>query len=179
MARRKISIDEAFAVLQAAGINVQVKPVEVVELVEQQVDSVQAPIKRKGQIFPVHSTKGNTNQQPKQTKVTLFCKHTVGNGGYQIKDETGVQTVQQGVVTYGPGVCMVPAELVEHLLYQDSLARKADERMLEKTQRSYLIVRKINSNGNTVDVGVQVDNDIFNEGLSGNISNLANYMRGD
>jgi len=156
MPRRKISIEEAFDVLQQAGINVQVKP-----SVEEHIQPTPPEVKRerKGQIFqsPVQHPLSKT------TKLTLWAKHSIGSGGSTVVNADGKSIENAGVQTYGPGVCYVPNEYVGHLMHQDQAAKAADDRMLDRTQRSYLVVRRANSQGHFVDVGVQVNNDLFSD----------------
>ncbi len=54
-------------------------------------------------------------------------------------------------------MCEVPEEHVKHLLHQDRLAQRQDERMLEKTSRSYLVVRRTSGAGAQSNVAVRVD----------------------
>ena len=168
MPRRKISIEEAFSVLQKAGINVQVKQAE---------PDIQQPERvtekaKKEPIFPVNVTPAG----PKTMKITLWAKHSVGSGGF-IKGTGEEKRIEHaGVQTYGPGVCVVPAELAASLIYRDQQAKKADERMLDKTQRSYMVVKKYSSDGHGVDVGVEVSGDIFDD-ISSMPSNLMYRIR--
>ena len=158
MAKKKISIGEvekAFAILEQAGIQVQaVQPV-------QQEEVVQVPKVRKGQIFPTPSSA--LQQQGRMVKVSLWAKHSIGNGGFTVVGPDGKQVEQAGVQSYGPGVCMVPAEYVGHLVKQDQLAKQADDNMLDRTQRSYMVVRKVTPDGYTANSSVPVPSDMFGD----------------
>lgn len=150
MPRRKISIEDAFNVLQQAGVNVQVKP---------QVEQVTVPVKAiKEPLFPIKVS-------AKLIKVKLYSKHSIGSGGSMVTSVDGKQIANAGVETYGPGVCNVPREIVGQILAQDRLAQDADEKMLDKTQRSYLVLRKYNSEGHHANVGVAVSNELFDNGI--------------
>lgn len=151
MPKRKISIEEAFAVLNQAGINVQVKPA-IEDNVPVQV------IKKREPLFPVQVSS-------KFTKVKLYSKHTIGSGGFLVADVEGKRVDSAGVQTYGPGVCNIPTELAGQLLHQDMLARQADENMLDRTQHSYIVVRKSNADGHSVNVGFEVSGALFDEGI--------------
>jgi len=150
MPRKKISIEQAFQVLEEAGIQIQVKSVK------EQPTSV-APVQHPN-IFK--------NTQPDKTilqkvntttvKVRLFAKHSIGNGGNLVAGENGKQVENSGVQVYGPGVCDVPKYLLESLLYADAQARVADERMLEREQRSYLITQRISGVGQRANIGIRV-----------------------
>ena len=151
--KKKISIEEAFSALRNAGINVKID--DVSKPVDETPDFVVAkpgakPKKQK-------ESKG----KPGISKVTLSTQHCIGSGG--VEDEDGVIT-HAGVVTYGPGVCEVPSELAGALLHQDQLAKQQDERMLDRTQRSYMVVpRRSGSQRNNV--AVRVDDSILNNGI--------------
>lgn len=171
MPRKKISIEQAFQVLEDAGIQVQVKSVK-----EEPVPvKVQHPdiFKNKQQSESIVQKINNTT-----AKIKLFAKHSIGSGGFLTNGPDGRQIEHAGVQTYGPGICDVPMTLVDQLLYADAAARAADERMLEKEQRSYLITQRISSSGQRANVGVQVPNEILDGGL-GNLSyDLMYVVRG-
>jgi hypothetical protein len=61
----------------------------------------------------------------KQSVITLHAMHTIGTN------------------VYGPGIrCVVPKELEAHLLYQDQLARQADDDFLSKSPRFFLVTQR-------------------------------------
>ena len=135
MPRRKITIEEAFSVLQQAGIQVQVKAVEPVTE-DQPIDI----IRKDYTTYPPTVIQEKPNSRT--VKVTLYAKHSVGSGGFSVKDDNGQHIESSGVTVYGPGIITVPTALAPYLLHQDSLARQADNRMLETTQRRYLVVQR-------------------------------------
>lgn len=158
MPRRKISIEEAFKVLEDAGIPLQVKqPVDTG--VSQPVEPVPSAKVKRDFSAPYGTTQHHIN--PKLIKVVLYAKHSVGSGGFLTVGPEGKQIESAGVQSYGPGVCTVPTELAAHLLHADTAARQADERMLDTEQRSYLIVQRVSSDGQRANVGVQVDNSVL------------------
>lgn len=155
MPRRKISVEDAFQALQKAGINVQPVPVEPEPVVPKKVYSNPYGLPPKS----VRQT------GPRTVRVELYAKHTVGSGGEQVVGADGhKQTVNNGVVTYGPGVCQVPVGLAKHLLHQDAMAKEADERFLSSKPRYCLVVQKVDQNGNRYAVPVEVSLDVLDPG---------------
>ncbi len=139
MPRRKITLEEAFAVFEQHGLQVEVKAV--------QQDQPEVPLSSFLEPVEVSAPVPQTVSK-KLIKITLFAQHTVGSGGQTVRNSKGdSDVVNNGVETYGPGICTVPIYLAQHLLYQDALARAADDRMLEKTMRNYIIVPKVTSQG--------------------------------
>ena len=133
MAKRKITIEEAFEALQKSGIQVQIKNVDPV--VEQPDIYAEEPQQQKPQKVGKHTV-----------KVSLFARHTVGSSGQ----------------VYGPGICYVPATLATHLLYQDQLARQADARFLDREHKFYVIAQR-SAGGHRANVGVPVTEDTFSD----------------
>lgn len=159
MPRRKISIEEAFKVLEEAGIPLQVKQGDTVlpERIPVDTNTQHAPIAKQADVSRL--TKG------KLVKVTLFAKHSVGSGGVATVHDGEKMVEHAGVQTYGPGVCVVSAELASHLLSADAAARAADARMLEREQRSYLIVQRVSNDGSRANVGLSVPDGFLDERL--------------
>jgi hypothetical protein len=156
MARRKISIEEAFAALEAAGINVQVKSVDGPEPVpvpaKPKLDYTQYPP------VPIATV------SPDFVKIPLYARHTVGSGGYTVTLPDGSEQIQSaGVESYGPGLCTVPAELASHLLYQDSLAKQADQKMLDRTEYRYLVAEVQGAGGIRANIGYPVTSEMFDD----------------
>ncbi len=154
MPRKKITLEEAFAVFEQHGLQVKVQAVTEPDIV---VPS-EEPIKK------VHTpTKLGNNT----VKIALYAKHSVGSGGMM----TGLKGEQQiehaGVETYGPGIAYVPVALANHLLHQDALARQSDERMLDRQQRCYVVAPRVGPSGQRSNVAVQVTEDMVN-----NLGNL-------
>ena len=143
MPRRKITIEEAFATLESAGIPVQVKKPDVE--IPASSDTVKANYSDPYGI-PQEKLGG------KLIKVKLYAKHTVGSSGQ----------------SYGPGVITVPASIAQHLLHQDGLAVEADNKMLDRQQHSYLVVQRT-SEGQVVNVGLEVDSQVLDN--IGNLPN--------
>lgn len=155
MPRRKISIEEAFSVLEQAGIQVQVKSV---------VDDTPVPTEQpvKLHMGPYGQTDFNNVDAAaaianrKYAKVTLYARHTVGSGGSMVATLDGKVIEGSGVEAYGPGVCTVPTALLSQLLYADAVARQADDNMLSRELKSKLIVQRVDSSGNRCDIGIDV-----------------------
>ena len=154
MARRKITINEALTALKLQGITVKVQAVES----PQQLEPVILP--------PTALQQSQKQVRQHFTKVTLFAKHTIGSSGVQGQDG---QIEGAQVISYGPGICSVPVEHASALLYQDQQARQADERMLDKTQRSYIIAQKNGPYGKA-SVGIRLPDDVDFDGFLGGLS---------
>lgn len=154
MPRKKISIEEAFATLEQAGIPIQLKPVVAENHVEPTPEPVIPTGRRKGQIF---DTSPKPTKPATHTRVTLFAKHSIGSGGRLVIDSDGTRRAEHtGVESYGPGICMVPVEHATHLLHADALARQADQRFLDTTMHSYIVVPR-QANGQRANIAVEVD----------------------
>src|SRR5260221_5737566 len=107
MAKKKITLEEAFAVFEQHGLKVEVTAAvdttdpsapQLADFLDtkQQMDYTQYP-----PVPKVISTK--------KTQITLHAKHSVGSGGYMVKGDDGqMHAEQQGVESYGPGICTVP-----------------------------------------------------------------------
>lgn len=150
MPKKKITLDEAFAVFEQHGLKVKVEAVQI----DQPPVDLSAFLQDDTQPTALPEKVGNT-----QVKITLFSAHTVGNGGESIiKPDGSRDIINNGVQTYGPGVVTVPLHLVHHLLHQDMLARQGDEKMLDRTFRSFVILPRYNTVG-MVQCGVQVSED--------------------
>lgn len=149
MARRKISIEEALQVLEEAGIPLQAKPLETV-----------APVIEQQQVSPAFVKKQSS--PPNVVRIELRARHSVGSGGQLVEQADGEKQIEHaGVETYGPGVCFVTPALASYLLHADGVARQADDRMLDRTQRSFIVVQRQNSSGHLVNVPVEVDSEFY------------------
>lgn len=162
MAKRKISVEEAFAVLEAAGINVQVKSIAPESPAAGTPQVVDTTPKRNA----YGSTETTYRKRPvTHVKIPLYAKHSRGSGGVTVTDSNGEQHVENaGVVTYGPGVTLVPVELAAELERADAAARQADEDMLSPVPKHRLIVPKVDSGGNRFNVGVLVPEEMLDPG---------------
>ena len=162
MPRKKINLNEvehAFKVLERAGIDIQVKPAQ--EIVQQQF--VVEPVRSK--TSPYGSIDSHYAKVAKRTaKITLYAKHCVGSGGVESGNGDNKQIENAGVQTYGPGVCVVPVELVGHLLHADQQARNADSDMLSREPKYKLIVPRIDGTGNRANVAMSVPEDVLDAG---------------
>lgn len=155
MARRKITIQEALTALKVKGVGVKVQAVNGSHQLEP--------------LIPIVEPQKQPYRRVKQgvMKVTLFAQHTIACGGMQ-NDETG-QIEGAGVMSYGPGICTVPLEYATALLYQDQQAKQADERMLDRTQHSYIIAQKNGPYGRA-NVGIRLPDNMDLDGFLGSLS---------
>jgi hypothetical protein len=150
MPKRKITLDEAFAVFEQHGLQVEVKA--ICDDVEN--EPLTAFLEQGDEVQPT-----TEELSTKHIKITLFSSHTIGSGGeIKLMPDGTKQAVNNGIQTYGPGVVTVPAHLATHLLHQDMLARRADDRMLESRVRQYVVTAKRTIHGN-VNVARHVSND--------------------
>lgn len=160
MARKKINLNEvehAFKVLEQAGIDVQVKPAqEPVQLASVLVQSKMTPY---GSVDPHYAKRAKHT-----ARITLYAKHCIGSGGVQSVDIDTKQIEHAGVQTYGPGICVVPVELVDHLLHADQQARQADYNMLSHEPKHRLIIPRIDSAGNRASVAMAVSEEVLDAG---------------
>jgi hypothetical protein len=164
MPKRKITLAEAFDVIEQHGLQVQVSAVES-RPTETLADFVETPVTP-----VVDNPVVSVNRKAKTTRVTLYATHSIGSGGTLTPSGQGV--IGETNVTYGPGVCDVPEGLAQHLLYQDQLARAADDRTFDRNTRSYLVMM-----AGTKNVARYVSNDNAFD-LSGTLGSLhENLMR--
>lgn len=171
MPKRKITLEEAFAVFEREGLQVEVKAV--------QLDQEEVPLSdflEEGQAAPVPLTEPVNS---KMVKITLYAAHSIASGGRIHLDKNGNKVTTNNIVeTYGPGVITVPISLAQHLLAQDGLARNADERTFDRKFRSFIIIPRTNSQGISVNAAVQVsDQSNFDiSALLGNLGNNGTYI---
>lgn len=134
MPKRKITLSEAFDVLEQHGLQVQVSSVNT-QPVATLADFTETPV------TPVVDTSVvGGNKKAKMVKVVLHAQHTIGCGGTDMGTKDHPHVVNSGVLTYGPGVVEVPEHLCHHLLHQDQLARQADDRTFDRNVRSYVVM---------------------------------------
>jgi hypothetical protein len=148
MPRRKLTIDEALQALKDHGLDVEVKSVKPV-----------IPVEKKKHPAFTKPTRAGANGL---VKITLYAKHSIGSGGHMVIKDGQQQVENAGVQTYGPGVVTVSSDLAQHLLYQDMLSKQADERLLEKEQRCYVVAQRRNADGHVVNASIRVDDSFFN-----------------
>jgi len=169
MPRKKITISEALETLEKAGLRVKVEAVK--EEVKHSGPDIYVSASDDKESKPIKGKVGNTT-----IKLSLYSKHSISSGGSFVAEKDGGTKIQDaGVVTYGPGVCYVPLSVAQHLLRQDQLARQTDERMLEKTQRSYIIAQRVTDSG-IRNVGLRLSDEYdFNTAL-GNLPDSDMYI---
>lgn len=139
-----ISVEDAFAVLQRHGLNVEVKSL--------QEDSGKADI-----ADFLQSDKANDKPLPEKvsnskTRITLYTQHTIACSGDIVGEGQDKRIEGASVATYGPGTVTVPTYLATQLLHQDGLARQAEADLLETRSRRKLIV-PYGSSSRVIDLG--------------------------
>ena len=152
MPKRKITLAEAFATFEQHGLQVEVKSASV----EPESDTLTLADFTH---TPVPIPKVAERKSKTTMTITLHAAHSIGAGGVMVDAGTPNQRIENaGVETYGPGICTVPTTLVAHLLHQDALAKQADDRLLDRQMRSYLVVPR-SVNGQRVNVGIEASQD--------------------
>ena len=149
MAKRKITLEEAYAIFEQHGLEVEVKAIQPVK----EAEPLSAFLEQSSEASPP-----TAEEYKKEVKITLYAAHTIGNGGEMVIVDGERRVINNGIQTYGPGICTVPISLAQHLLHQDLLARRGDDRMLESTVRTY-VVRPVHTNNGVVNVARHVSND--------------------
>lgn len=172
MPKRKITLAEAFDVLEQHGLHVQVSSVntEPVATLADFTEPQPPPVVRGGTYgLPVGNVV-TANKKAKMVKVVLHAQHTIGSGGTDVGTGQQHHVINNGVLTYGPGIVEVPEHLSHHLLHQDQLARQADDRTFDRNVRSYVVMLD-----GTRNVGryVSRDNNFDLSGLLGSMGDNA------
>lgn len=139
MPRKKITIEEAYAVFEREGLKVKVESM----IPETPKARLQDFLEDSEEVIPIAEPVGK-----KFIKVTLYASHSIGNGGETIVKPDGTkEVINNGIETFGPGIVTVPAHLATHLLHQDMLARQADERTYDRKLRSFAVFPQRTSYG--------------------------------
>lgn len=131
MPRKKITIEEAFAVFEREGLKVRIEAIqpEIPQSRLQDFLETEEPLKPRAEVV-----------SKKFIKVTLFAAHTIGNGGETVVNADGTKhVINNGIESYGPGIVTVPTHLAQHLLHQDMLARRADNRTFGREMLSFAV----------------------------------------
>lgn len=135
MPRRKLTLEDAFAIFRDHNLQVEVKGIDqspnptLADFIEQEIN----PPKPQ----PVVVNKSIV-------EIDLYCKHSVSSGGEMTVGSDGEKTIQHsGIQTYGPGRVRVPSYLASELLYRDAAARAVDQRTFDGKLRSYTIKRTL------------------------------------
>lgn len=160
MAKRKLTIDEALTFLKTQGVSVRVD--SLTHELPRKAESILLEVPKEAQSISPRD-RLNVKSLPKLVRIALYAQHSVGSGGSLSVNQDQIENA--GVQTYGPGICMVPRELVSHLVYKDQVARQADERMLEKTQRSYIILQRHNPSGQQASIGLRLPDGVDFDGV--------------
>jgi hypothetical protein len=151
MPKRKITLEEAFAVFEQHGLQVEVKAVQIDQPQESLYDFLEVESVQQQPVIQSTSAKS--------VKITLYATHTIGSGGEIVLDTSGNKAVINNCVeSYGPGVVTVPARLAQHLLHADMLARHSDENLTSSKMRSFVVVPRVTPYG-VVNCSIQVSED--------------------
>jgi hypothetical protein len=172
MPKRKITLAEAFDVLEQHGLTVEVKHVDIAPAatLADFIEPQPQPVVRGGTYGLPAGNVVTANKKARMVKVVLHAQHTIGSGGDNVGTKEHPQVVNNGVLTYGPGIVEVPEHLSHHLLHQDQLARQADDRTFDRNVRSYVVMLD-----GTRNVGryVSRDNNFDLSGLLGSMGDNA------
>lgn len=168
MPKRKITLEEAYAVFEQHGLEVEVRGIQQQKQSEpltaflEGTQEPEIPIAYEGK---------------KTVTIPLYAPHSIGNGGETVTIDGQKQVINNGIETYGPGMVTVPAHLAQHLLHQDMLARRGDERMLENKVRTY-VVRPMRTSQGTINVArhVSSDNSFDLSGFLGKLGEGGTYI---
>lgn len=161
-----ISLDQAFQRIQREGIEIEVKGVKREEVFV------------KSHIEDFIDTPQITTPTPigkKFVEIDLYATHTVGSGGSLVGDAKQESVVGNSFEQYGPGRRIrVPIDLAQHLLHQDMLARRADDRFLNPQRRTYVVARVRDSTG-IKHIGSDVTGQ-FGDDLSGALAAMGDHQ---
>jgi hypothetical protein len=162
MPKRQITLEQAAEAFRKAGLRVKV---EGIDQAPKPLDIIQKP--------PKPNPYGRSSKPVLNSlvKITLYARHTIGKGGKLVLKD-GEKSVENNTYqTYGPGVCHVSSEIASELLHQDALARQADERFLDRTQRQFVIGAFQTAMGGVVYRGIEVDTNSFYDAMSNQFTN--------
>jgi hypothetical protein len=149
MPKKKITLEEAYAVFEQHGLEIEVKALAPTPQRESLTSFLDVEPEQPSAVIA---------EDKKTLKITLYAAHTIGNGGEIITERDGTKhVINNGIVQYGPGVVTVPLHLAQHLLHQDLLARRGDDRMLDNRMRTY-VIRPMRTAQGTINVARQVSN---------------------
>jgi hypothetical protein len=137
MPRKKISLEEAYAVFEQHGLQVEISGIAKPE--EPAVP--QSALFERPYGMP-EKPEGAKRVGKSMVRIALHTKQTMTSGGNAVYSPEGklIRIDGQESVTYGPGVVIVPAEIAGDLQHQDQLAQKADANLFNSTFKSYVIV---------------------------------------
>jgi hypothetical protein len=160
MPRREISLEEAFAAFEKRGLKVEVMTVEPVT--PPQPD----PIVDRPRAADTYSNRKSVKVGESLVRVTLHARHIIGSGGSMVGEGKSATVTGNTSQTYGPGVCYVKPDLASDLLYRDQEAKRADERFLDKTARTFIVTTVRDNMGILRNVPVEVTSDDYSSHVS-------------
>lgn len=138
MPRKKISLEEAYAVFEQHGLQVEISGIAKPE--EPAVP--QSALFERPYGMPEKPERPERRIGRNMVRILLHTKQTITSGGNAVHDAQGklIRIDGQESVTYGPGMIAVPVEIAGDLQHQDQLAQKADQNLFSSTFKSYVIV---------------------------------------
>src|SRR5262245_29239545 len=137
MPKKKITLSEAYEVFHQHGLEVEVKAMQVHKDLAF-ADFIQEEPEPEKPVLQANK---------KTVKITLYARHNFGKVGVGVGGGSSFYDEH----SYGPCVCVVPITIADHLLYQDALARQADDALLDKRLHTYVNVLR-----GTKSIGVHV-----------------------
>jgi hypothetical protein len=169
MPRRKISLEEAYAVFEQHGLQVEISGIQKLE----------EPAIPQQSLFaqPYGVPEKAERKVGKHTvRIVLHTQQTITSGGEAVYEGSKLIRIDgQSAVTYGPGIVYVPTEIAGDLLHQDQLARRADADFLSTTFKSYVITGT--SDGRHVAKLASVDQNFDMSGFLGMLGNTPNAIQ--
>jgi hypothetical protein len=137
MPRKKITLEEAYAVFEQHGLQVkQIVPMQTDAVAVQPADLVDIPpygYKEKPKAAKVFND---------VVKISLRCRHSISQGGFLVANDKSMGIQGNSVETYGPGIVYVSSELAQHLLHKDAMAVQTENDMLSPQFKSRVIVQR-------------------------------------
>lgn len=173
MPRRKISLEEAYAVFEQHNLQVEIRGIEKPEapLIPQSALFETAPSSQPYGVATPRRVGKHT------VRIALHTKQTITSGGEAVYDVKGklIRIDGQKVESYGPGFVYVPAEIAGDLQHQDQLAVKADSDFLSPVFKSYVILGT--SDGRHVARQASADHSFDMSGFLGQLGNTSSAIR--
>jgi hypothetical protein len=169
MPRKKISLEEAYAVFEQHGLQVEISGIQKLE----------EPAIPQSALFerPYGVPEKAERKLGKHTvRITLHTQQTVTSGGEAVYDGKRLVRIDgQSAVTYGPGIVYVPTEIAGDLMHQDQLAMKADADFLSPTFKSYVVLGT--GDGRHIAKLASVDQNFDMSGFLGMLGNTPNAIQ--
>ena len=172
MPRKKISLEEAYAVFEQHGLQVEISGIAKPE--EPAVP--QSALFERPYGMP-EKPEGAKRVGKHMVRIALHTKQTISSGGNAVYSPDGklVRIDGQESVSYGPGIVVVPAEIAGDLQHQDQLAQRADANLFSATFKSYVIVNT--ADGRSVAKLASTDQFFDMSGFLGQLGNSGHALQ--